>query len=1203
MQDQSNKDKGLRATLRDRQVHDEQVTLDNFTVLQDVQSADLGAKSYDIDNPVSTDEDAIISSPLMGIKNQTVLDGLQIESSDNETKNVTTADDFQDQNTENKAVAQSFVTEQADQKQSVSAKDNIEEEEQDSALRLNNLQDFENADLQQAGSNQDVFEQDQGQNNQNTPEVLTNQPLVLEDEQVEDNFLDAQTDALNTDTIEDIFDDGSGENDDQDASDTSDGEDTVQTPPQFQPTNLNIRVSQATDHQDTINSVDGYDLRPTGFGVEHGVNGAEMNIPNVSDNAHISYTFFDENTVEVTLDTAWNSVKNIEVYSDDSGTITLNNFVHTDVNLGGSSDSTVIINDAKRGNVTTSGGDDRVEINADTNGSGWGNTFDVKTGDGADHIQLNGDGGHTGFNVDAGADNDHVLVGGSYDEAIVDLGNGDDVFVGGDGHDIIHGGAGNDTITSGGGGDILDGGQGNDAFIIKAGDGQVTINGFGGVGGGGNGEADLLPNHDTIKLEGDGLTAENMLLSYDGQNTIISFEGTDDFSIILENFDFTDLDNLPNVNAWNIIFDGQTQGSDAYDVFNNHGTNQSTLWANDTVTHLNDADNILEGRDGSNDVINAMEGDDIISGHGGDDTLRGQSGNDTLYGDNPNDNGSSFVKTTINVNFISSNAGYKNSIGAYAIDKDGNILGVDVGIENAKAAHEDQSFTLQVDGLETANVGYFIISNGYNKNQAFFDQHDSSDGEYGFVYKLGTAEERIANINDDPQDISLTFTTENETFVLNGDTYHSNASLNADGTDHVTFSSNADGSTRLGFEDLINLGDADFDDVVLDVNVQSETIYELSQSEGGNDTLSGGDGDDRLIGQGGNDLLLGGDGSDTAVFSGLFSEYQITQNENGSYTVTDTISGRDGEDTVYDVEYFEFRDTILPATPEALLTPEVSAQDDATNENGSTNTEANNASTDPDIIVAPIPSDEDAIIPDDSATAADDVAPTPIHDDATTTDNNAQNNNSTDQQQGEAILSEDNIENKTDTISDEDIAANDDGNNGHGNDVGGPDPSNPGKSKGTANANADDGNNGHGNDVGGPDPSNPGKSKGVSNSKANKHDESETNSANNERSNDSVEDTDTAYSSEFFDINNNGSSTESASWLVATDDNNNHDSAQMDTTSSNSWLDASTNDANSSASDDLDTSGNEEQVAYVCNLSDITPNSELQIQDTSTGGI
>jgi hypothetical protein len=89
---------------------------------------------------------------------------------------------------------------------------------------------------------------------------------------------------------------------------------------------------------------------------------------------------------------------------------------------------------------------------------------------------------------------------------------------------------------------------------------------------------------------------------------------------------------------------------------------------------------------------------------------------------------------------------------------------------------------------------------------------------------------------------------------------------------------------------------------------------------GGNfdDALIGLGGDDQLYGNGGNDLLTGGAdndvlkagaGTDTAIYSGNRADYSVTQNANGSITLTDTRGpGFDGTDTVYDAELFQFDD-------------------------------------------------------------------------------------------------------------------------------------------------------------------------------------------------------------------------------------------------------------------------------------------------------
>lgn len=63
---------------------------------------------------------------------------------------------------------------------------------------------------------------------------------------------------------------------------------------------------------------------------------------------------------------------------------------------------------------------------------------------------------------------------------------------------------------------------------------------------------------------------------------------------------------------------------------------------------------------------------------------------------------------------------------------------------------------------------------------------------------------------------------------------------------------------------------------------------------------------DRVAGRGGNDFVLGGDGFDTAVFRGKRSEYLISTAADGKVTVQDTVAGRDGTDTLMDVENLQF---------------------------------------------------------------------------------------------------------------------------------------------------------------------------------------------------------------------------------------------------------------------------------------------------------
>ncbi len=80
-----------------------------------------------------------------------------------------------------------------------------------------------------------------------------------------------------------------------------------------------------------------------------------------------------------------------------------------------------------------------------------------------------------------------------------------------------------------------------------------------------------------------------------------------------------------------------------------------------------------------------------------------------------------------------------------------------------------------------------------------------------------------------------------------------------------------------------------------------------------NDALVGGAGNDELIGGEGDDFIDGGEGTDTATFSGARSDYDITQDEDGNYILSDLREGSpDGTDRVVNVENFHFADGPIP---------------------------------------------------------------------------------------------------------------------------------------------------------------------------------------------------------------------------------------------------------------------------------------------------
>jgi hypothetical protein len=206
----------------------------------------------------------------------------------------------------------------------------------------------------------------------------------------------------------------------------------------------------------------------------------------------------------------------------------------------------------------------------------------------------------------------------------------------------LTGGSGNDTLEGGLGNDTFTGGTGKDMFVIRAGDGTDAITDLGGARTQMNRTRIADPSTvDTLKFQGAGLTAQNMLLTQNGADLSITFNGVPNTEVILQNFSLQNLDNLlagagSYVTSGNILFDGDTQIQDSFDAISAAEQPGSVAKAN-TTTFLNDLNNYTQGKENSNDVINGQGGNDTLSGLSGSDILRGGDGNDRLDGGLGND--------------------------------------------------------------------------------------------------------------------------------------------------------------------------------------------------------------------------------------------------------------------------------------------------------------------------------------------------------------------------------------------------------------------------------------------------------------------------------------------------------------------------------------------------------------------------------------
>jgi VCBS repeat-containing protein len=95
----------------------------------------------------------------------------------------------------------------------------------------------------------------------------------------------------------------------------------------------------------------------------------------------------------------------------------------------------------------------------------------------------------------------------------------------------------------------------------------------------------------------------------------------------------------------------------------------------------------------------------------------------------------------------------------------------------------------------------------------------------------------------------------------------------------------------------------------IDGNRGSDVIY----GNGGNDRIDGDDGNDIIVGGAGKDEIDGGKGFDTAVYSGSFFDYIIDERGrcDDRIVVSDKVAGRDGTDTLRNVEALQFNDVTI----------------------------------------------------------------------------------------------------------------------------------------------------------------------------------------------------------------------------------------------------------------------------------------------------
>ena len=365
----------------------------------------------------------------------------------------------------------------------------------------------------------------------------------------------------------------------------------------------------------------------------------------------------------------------------------------------------------------------------------------------------------------------------------------------------------------------------------------------------------------------------------------------------------------------------------------------------DQVITGDENDNILTGGTG-NDTIHGNGGNDTISGGEGDDSLMGGSGDDTLNGNGGVD---WFVPGAGNDTIIG--GGVENDISYQDFNA---AVTVDLIAGTTTATGKSDTFTgiTRVRGTEFGDTITGGIADDWEgfEGQAGDDTMDGGSGYDELMYHLdhwsgatsgvnvnfatGTATDGFGDTDTftGMEAVRGSYWDDSFTGSSDGSAFNSYRGLAGDdtftggaGIDRVDYSKDAQYQDINGNHGTAGVTVDLADGTATDGYGHTDTLSGIERVRGtdsndvisgddNNNRLEGRDGDDTLTGRGGDDDIRGGSGTDTAVFSGNFAAYTITD-DNGDVIV----DGPDGIDRLSEVEILQFDDGLYDAFTRALL--------------------------------------------------------------------------------------------------------------------------------------------------------------------------------------------------------------------------------------------------------------------------------------------
>ncbi|KJZ36623.1 peroxidase family protein [Pseudomonas fluorescens] len=450
----------------------------------------------------------------------------------------------------------------------------------------------------------------------------------------------------------------------------------------------------------------------------------------------------------------------------------------------------------------------------------------------------------------------------------------DHVVLGGTaGNDIIISGDGDDTVYGDGGNDRLEGGAGNDAVLGGAGDDIITDS-FGDNRLEGNAGNDVI-------VAGSMLALGNLILGGDGQDFIVTTEDiTTTFGGQGDDFILGAKTNLPPTgnegDDW--IEKGAQDGAP--------GDNFAPLLTDDVV-----GNDIFVGGGGFDEMI-GEGGDDIFVGSDAQDKMDGMSGFDWVTYKNDK------VGVTVDL-----------SLAALA-QPHGNAPNQNAGVFNPVGASPASILDrfAEVEGLSGSQFG--DVLKGDDVDAVTIVNHGGATGSALTNVAL------IRGLDQFLADAGLPttgFATGNIILGGNGSDLIEGRGgddlIDGDKWINVRIAVYAPGDVNHTGPEI-----ATFDSMVDMIPFMLDGTYNPGQLKAVREILPG--------------TSTGGAAFDTAIYSGVQSEYTVVQDTRGTanladdvWTVTDTVAGRDGTDTLLHIERLQFADSQRVLVPGLNLQP------------------------------------------------------------------------------------------------------------------------------------------------------------------------------------------------------------------------------------------------------------------------------------------